>query len=120
MKLLANENIPSASVSVLKAEGFDVRAVGLDFPGITDRDVIQLAIEEERTIITFDRDYGELIFKHGYSPPGGVIYLRFKSFNPEEPGKYLTAILTGSDIDFTQALTVIDEDRIRQRKYKTP
>jgi len=101
-----------------KQKGSDVRSVGLDFKGITDRDVIQLAIEEERTIITFDRDYGELIFKYGYSPPRGVIYLRLKSFKPEEPGKYLASILTGSEIDFMQALTVIDEDRIRQRKYK--
>ncbi len=32
-----------------------------------------IAINEERTILTFDRDYGELTFKHNYKPEKGVI-----------------------------------------------
>jgi hypothetical protein len=38
-------------------------------------------------------------------------------FGPEDPGKYLVGLLKGTEIDFSQALTVIDEDTIRQRKY---
>jgi predicted nuclease of predicted toxin-antitoxin system len=119
MKLLANENIPLASVQFLRSCGLDIKAFGQEFSGISDQEVIQLAIEEERTIITFDRDYGELIFKHGYRPPFGVIYLRWKTFKPVEPGKYLISIIQKSQIDFSYALTVIDEDSIRQRKYRT-
>ncbi len=118
MKLLANENIPLASVQYLRSYGVDITAVGQEFSGISDREVIQLAIEEQRTIITFDRDYGELIFRCGYRPPCGVIYLRWKTFSPDGPGKYLASIIQKSQIDFTYALTVIDEDSIRQRKYK--
>ena len=68
--------------------------------------------------MTFDRDYGELIFRHGYKPPAGVIYLRWKNFEPEDPGRYLAELLTGTDIDFSQAVTVIDEDTIGQRSYE--
>ena len=118
MQLLANENIPLASVKYLRSCGLDIKAVGQEFSGISDQEVIQLAIEEERTIITFDRDYGELIFKHGYKPPCGVIYLRWRTFNPDEPGRYLLSIIQKSQIDFSYALTVIDEDSIRQRQYK--
>ena len=55
-KFLANENIPLASILRLRKEGFDIASVSLDAPSITDREVIQIAIEENRTIITFDRD----------------------------------------------------------------
>ncbi len=34
---------------------------------------MKIAIKEGRTIITYDSDYGELIFKHGYKPYAGVI-----------------------------------------------
>jgi predicted nuclease of predicted toxin-antitoxin system len=118
MRLLANENFPLKSAHVLKAAGFDIKAVGVEFAGITDREVIEIAIREERIIVTFDRHYGELIFRQGYRPASGVIYLRWKQFGPEDPGRYLTELLTNTEIDFSQALTVIDQDSIRQRKYK--
>jgi predicted nuclease of predicted toxin-antitoxin system len=117
MRLLANENFPLKSVHVLRAAGFDVKVVGVEFPGIADQEVMEVAIREERTILTFDRHYGELIFREGYRPPLGVIYLRWQRFGPEDPGRYLAGLLKDTDIDFAHALTVIDEDTIRQRRY---
>jgi predicted nuclease of predicted toxin-antitoxin system len=117
MKLLANENFPLKSVHILRAAGFDVRVVGVELPGITDQEVMEVAMREERTILTFDRHYGELIFRDGCRPPSGVIYLRWQRFGPEDPGRYLAELLKDTDIDFAHALTVIDEDTIRQRRY---
>ena len=62
MRFLANENIPLDSVVYLRNKHHDVLYVGVDHSGITDIEVISLAIKELRTIITFDKDYGELIF----------------------------------------------------------
>jgi hypothetical protein len=77
MKFLANENFPLASVRLLRQKNLDVAAIAEDSPGDSDRKVLQRACQEERIILTFDRDYGELIFKHRSSLPAGVIYLRF-------------------------------------------
>jgi len=117
MRLLANENFPLKSTHILRAAGFDVKVVGVEFAGIADREVIKIAIEEERTIVTFDRHYGDLIFRQGYRPSAGVIYLRWRQFGPEDPGRYLADLLASSHIDFSNALTVIDQDSIRQRRY---
>lgn len=117
MRILANENMPLASVQLLRAAGFDVKAVGIDMPGIADQDVLRIAVAEQRTIVTFDRDYGELIFRHGHRPPCGVIYLRWRRFRPDDPGRYLVDLLRSTTVDFGYALTVIDEDTIRQRRY---
>jgi predicted nuclease of predicted toxin-antitoxin system len=40
----------------------------------------------ECTLLTFDRDYGELIFRYQYKPEKGVIYLRLDKYQPQEPG----------------------------------
>ena len=67
MKYLADENVPFSSITYLKAKGYDIKAIGVDDPSITDEQVMAIAIDEDRTIITYDSDYGELIFKHGYN-----------------------------------------------------
>lgn len=36
MRLLANENFPLKSADFLRVAGFDVKIVGVEFPGITD------------------------------------------------------------------------------------
>ena len=117
MKLLANENFPIKSVDYLKAGNFDIKAIGIDNPSIKDSAVMEIAIQEERTILTFDRDYGELTFKHNYKPRQGVIYLRIDDFEPDEPGKIIENLINQKEIDFTNALTVVDNKGIRQRKY---
>jgi predicted nuclease of predicted toxin-antitoxin system len=117
MKLLANENIPAASILYLRTGGFDVLSVGADDPSITDREVMAIAIAEKRTIISFDRDYGELIFNQNYKPEHGVIYLRLEQFSPQEPGLIIERIVQQNEIDFERALSVIDRNSIRQRKY---
>jgi len=80
MKLLANENFPYASIYYLRNLGYDILSIGIDNPSIKDSEIMTIAILEERTILTFDRDYGELIFRYNYKPEKGVIYLRFDEY----------------------------------------
>lgn len=117
MKFLANENIPFATVLYLRAIGYDIRSIGIDFPGIQDKIILALAQEQDRTILTFDRDYGELIFKHQIKPANGVIYFRLDDFAPNEPGKIVEKLMLGVQPSFKNTLTVIDKNGIRQRKY---
>lgn len=118
LKLLANENFPYKSISYLVEKGFDIISIGKDNPSVLDSEVMLIAIKEERVILTFDRDYGELIFKHNYKPDNGVIYLRIEEFDPIDPGIIIERILNNKEIDLRNALTVVDEcGGLRQRKY---
>jgi len=63
MKLLANENIPAALTRSLRAAGHNVNWVSEISPGITDTQVIELAIQQDRILVTFDKDFGELAFR---------------------------------------------------------
>ena len=117
MKLLANENFPYKSIHYLRSKGYDVYSIGIDNPSIKDSEIMLIAINDERTILTFDRDYGELIFKYNYQPGKGVIYLRFDEYEPHEPGLIIEEIINNKELDLTRALTVVDKNGIRQRKY---
>jgi predicted nuclease of predicted toxin-antitoxin system len=76
-----------------------------------------IAIREQRTILTFDRDYGELIFKYNYKPERGVIYLRLDEYEADEPGKIIEDLINRNEFNFDNALTVLDKNGIRQRGY---
>lgn len=117
MKILANENIPFDSILLLKEKGYDIKSVAVENFGITDKEVLNLSIEEERIIVTFDRDYGELIFKYKLRPPSGVIYLRLYNYTPRQPGEIIDYLLKELQIDTCFRLTVYNGETIRQRQY---
>ena len=76
----------------------------------------QVNADEERGILTFDRDYGELIYRLRLRSPRGVIYLRFHPHTPEEPASILLLnLLQIEGLQFEERFTVVDRDRIRQR-----
>ena len=117
MKLLANENFPYASKEILVKIGFDIIHIGQECAGITDEEVMELAISEEKLILTFDQDYGTLIFKDGHRPPQGVIFFRWDEFSPNEPANFLIELFKNKEITYDKLFTVIDKNNIRQRKY---
>lgn len=117
MKLLANENFPLRSVLYLRDKGHDVSYVGQEYPGTSDEEILSLTQKQGRTILTFDRDYGELIFKYKRRVRKGVIYLRFDDYEPEEPGQIVDNLLSNKKFHFDYTLTVVDVNGIRQRKY---
>lgn len=117
MKFLADGNFPTTSVHYLPNRGFDVTAIGIDNPGISDEQPIKIATQEQRTILTFGSDYGELIFMHNYQPLAGLVYNRVLPNSPESPGKLIKEIILSGKIKFEQILTVVDSHGIRQRRY---
>ena len=61
---LANENIPRPSILFLREMGYAVKSIQEDRQGVSDEEVLQIAIDEHLIMLTFDRDYGELIFRY--------------------------------------------------------
>lgn len=116
MKFLADENFSKPSVDLLRESGVDILWISEKSPGITDEKVMKLAIEQERTILTHDSDYGELIFKYAFKPGEGVVYFRLIEFEPDEPTRILINLInTGHE--FSKRLTVIDQNSIRERRF---
>lgn len=118
MRFLANENLPRRSIEVLRTLGYEVDSISEDSPGITDQQVIERAVKDGSIIVTFDRDYGELIFRHKFPAPKGVLYLRFTPTLPEEPGEYIHRILSNKEIVLEGYFTIAEKERVRQRKLK--
>lgn len=115
MKLLANENIPLGMVHRLREMGHDVLAIVQTCPGVTDAVVLDLARREQRTLLTFDRDYGELVYLKHLPCPTGIIYLRFVPISPEDGVQLLASLLADEGKDVEGYFVVLDRDNYRRR-----
>lgn len=117
MKFLANENFPFPSIQLLRSHGFDIKSIAEESYGITDLQVIGIAKTQNRIILTFDLDYGELIFKYSAVNPPAAVYFRHKGLNPLSAGETLLKFVESSSIQMENCFTVIEKTSIRQRKY---
>jgi len=118
MRFLANENFPGAGVSALVVAGHDVVWIRTAAPGIDDSDVLAWAARDERILLTFDKDFGELARRAVMAPACGVILLRVPMPKPGDVGRRLANIITGRD-DWAGHFSVIEPGRIRMRPLRS-
>ena len=86
--------------------------VRIEAPGSSDLEVIERAEEENRLILTFDKDFGELIFRLGRVASNGVILFRIQAPSAEYVAKTAVAALE-SRTDWEGHFSVVEDDRIR-------
>ena len=115
MLFLANENFPLPSIRLLRQAGYEVAAIMEDSPGASDEVVLARAAREQRIILTFDRDYGELIYRLRLPPPQGLAYFRLDPLSPIEPAQILLRLLSDSNVALEGKFTVIERPALRQR-----
>lgn len=115
MRLLADENFPRPSINLLREAGHEIEAVAEFAPGLPDSGVLAHAVEHEQILITFDRDFGELIYRTGATGPVGILHLRFIPVDPEEAGRIIQNLLQAHEVELPGRYTVVERDHIRQR-----
>ncbi len=113
MKIVADENVPIDSVIILREEGHDVDSIQESCPTISDVEVLARAVQSESVLLTFDRDFGDLLFNKKLPAPIGVIYLRFDQLSSEEPARIVLDLFNECEIE--GYLTVVTRFDIRQR-----
>src|ERR1700676_3766477 len=79
MQFLANENFPLDVVEALRTEGYDVAWICTDAPGSKDPDILHRAVTENRVLLTFDKDFGDLAFQFGLPATCGIVLFRLQA-----------------------------------------
>lgn len=114
MRLLADENVPLPVVEGLREDGHDVEWVAADSPGIGDRSVMQQAREEERVLLTFDKDFGTLTFQTEEAHPVGILLFRLPPLSKKELADFVVGTIRDRE-DWEGHFAVIEKQQIRMR-----
>lgn len=112
MRILANENFPGDAIAALRLRGHDVAWVRTDAPGSSDCQVLERAQTEDRVVITFDKDFGELAFRAKLPASSGIILFRTSAPSSAHVARVAVAALEGRT-DWTGHFTVVEDARIR-------
>lgn len=75
LRFMADECCDFTVVRSLRAADYDVYAVGEVMQHSVDRSLIELAAEEDRILLTEDKDFGWLVYASNVSS-AGVILIR--------------------------------------------
>ncbi len=86
MKFLADENFPRPAITALREAGLDILSSAETHPGATDNEVLSECISNGRTLLTFDKDFGELAYRRRLPSDCGIILFRL---TPRVPQKWL-------------------------------
>ena len=87
-----------------------------DFAGSSDEKILELSSRNKWVIITFDKDFGELIYKQKSNKPSGIILLRVTPKSPAYILQLLKWLLLQANISFEGYFVVVNKDKVRAIK----
>jgi predicted nuclease of predicted toxin-antitoxin system len=112
VKFLLDENAEFRIARFLRDQGHDVMAIAHDYPhALADEQVLSVACDEARILVTNDRDFGEMVIRRGKSH-SGIVYLRLPGASVERKIARLRAVLVSHENQLDRFL-VVTEHRIR-------
>jgi predicted nuclease of predicted toxin-antitoxin system len=109
---LADESCDFSVVRALRTAGHDVVAVFEISPRVEDARVLGLASQQQRIVITEDKDFGQLVFAFGKSTRG-VIFLRYPASVRLKIAKEVVNLVKRRGETLTGCFTVVQPGRIR-------
>ncbi len=116
MKFLADQDVYASTIGVLMRLGHEVVSVGqLGLAKAEDSELLRVAHQEARILVTRDRDFGGIVFVQGGGP--GVIYLRILPSTQIAVHAELQRVLESyGEQELRRSFVVIEPGRHRIRK----
>ena len=116
MRFLLDQDVYAVTVRFLIDAGHDVILVAqLNLARASDEEILKTAQEQNRILITRDRDYGNLVFIKALG--SGVVYLRILPSTVQAVHEELTRVIQRySAQELSTAFVVVEADKHRFRK----
>jgi predicted nuclease of predicted toxin-antitoxin system len=115
MQFLADECCDALIVRTLRALQHDVAYIAEESPGIADQDILKRSLEQERILITEDRDFCELVFRDN-QPAYGIVLVRIPVQNRLEKAHRITILVDTHGQNLEGSITTLTVQNMKLRK----
>jgi len=116
LKFLTDENIAKSLVRALREKGHDVKDIKEEgLVGISDREVINKAKEDDRVILTHDKHFGNLL-NFPLQSHKGVVLIRYRDQSPSYVIPRLIPLLGTLSDKVKDSLTIVTEYLVKIHK----
>ena len=112
MILIADECVDFGIVKILRQKGFNVVSILEEFQGITDKEVIEIAVKHKALLLTEDKDFGELTYRLNFSH-FGIFLIRLIDMDRSERINLVVNTLETHFDKFENKFTVLNNNGIR-------
>src|SRR6266545_1457661 len=115
MVFIADESTDNNIISSLRENNFEVIAIKEISIGLDDESILKMCNEGQHTLITEDKDFGDLVYRFQI-PHHGIILVRCNTMQNKEKAKRVLNVIKAHVKDLENAFTVISPAKIRIRK----
>ena len=115
MDLLADENQHPLVVARLRQAGYSVEWIAETAPGSADTAILSRPDIGRLVLVTYDRDFGDLIFNRGLPAPHAILYTRLSRAEPAVIANRLLALLEAGIA--AGHITTVTRDGARTRPF---
>jgi predicted nuclease of predicted toxin-antitoxin system len=112
VRFLVDENAGPGVARWLRAAGHDTVSVFESARGASDDQVIELASQDRRVLVTSDKDFGEHVFRFGWRHHG-VVLLRLSDERTETKVEVLERLLANHADRIEGSFLVVTEELVR-------
>lgn len=112
MRFLVDECTGPVLAAWLRLRGHDVFSVYDEARGMEDVDVIRQAFQEERILITADKDFGEKVYREKY-PHRGVVLMRLENEMAANKIEVIRSLLNSYGEELQGNFVVVTERQVR-------
>jgi predicted nuclease of predicted toxin-antitoxin system len=113
LRLVADENLPRLLVTALRAASHDVLWIRDQHRSMPDAQVLALASQQQRILITGDKDFGDLVFVERQPAPHGVILIRVADALPSDLAQLVVEALA-RETEWGGFFSVLGDGRLRR------
>lgn len=110
--IVADESVDFGIVQLLRNKEINVISIQEMHSGITDEEVLQIAIINKAVLITEDKDFGELVYrlrmKHN-----GVLLIRVLNIERIQKIDYTVNIILSRIDELADKFSVVSENKLR-------
>jgi len=114
LRFLVDESTGRGVTDWLRNAGHDVICVTESLPEAHDSDILDLAVQDRRIVITNDKDFGELVFRSGRHH-AGILLLRLSDESASTRIRMVSWTVEHYANKLVDSFTVVTERTIRIR-----
>ena len=115
LSFLADESCDFSVIRALRSVGSSVKAIAELSPSLPDEEVLELAVAENRMLITEDKDFGEWVFAHQHAMTG-VLLIRYPASMRSSMVAAVIDLIGGHAPELDGSFTFLEPGRARIRK----
>ena len=115
MNFLVDEGVDRQIVDKLRQDGHSVLYIAEMAPGIGDDEVLEMANEQGASLLTSDKDFGELVYRQGRLT-AGVILIRLSGLSPIRKAEIVGSAIGQHSEELSTAFAVVTPATVRIRR----